>query len=31
MTIMSLFKNMDSMVGPDFEEGMANLKNVMEK
>lgn len=31
MTIMSLFKNMDSMVGPDFEEGMASLKAVMEK
>ncbi len=31
MTIMSLFKNMDSMVGPDFEEGMASLKTVMEK
>lgn len=31
MTIMSLFKSMDSMVGPDFEEGMASLKAVMEK
>lgn len=31
MTIMSLFKGMDSMVGPDFEEGMASLKTVMEK
>jgi len=30
MTIMSLFKSMDSMVGPDFEEGMASLKSVME-
>lgn len=31
MTIMSLFKNMDTMVGPDFEQGMASLKTVMEK
>lgn len=31
MTIMSLFKSMDSMVGPDFEEGMASLKTLMEK
>lgn len=31
MTIMSLFKSMDSMVGPDFEEGMASLKSVLEK
>lgn len=31
MTIMSLFKNMDSMVGPDFEEGMATLKTTLEK
>lgn len=31
MTIMSLFKSMDSMVGPDFEEGMASLKALMEK
>lgn len=30
MTIMSLFKSMDRMVGPDFEEGMASLKSVME-
>ena len=31
MTIMSLFKNMDSMVGPDFEQGMASLKTTLEK
>jgi hypothetical protein len=31
MTIFSLFKSMDSMVGPDFEEGMASLKEVLEK
>lgn len=31
MTIMSLFKSMDSMVGKDFEEGMASLKEVLEK
>ncbi len=30
MTIMSLFKSMDSMVGPDFEEGMASLKAKLE-
>ena len=30
MTIMSLFKSMDSMVGPDFEEGMASLKSKLE-
>lgn len=31
MTIMSLFKSMDAMVGPDFEEGMASLKEILEK
>jgi hypothetical protein len=31
MTIFSLFKSMDSMVGPDFEQGMASLKEVLEK
>ena len=31
MTILSLFKSMDSMVGPDFEEGMASLKEILEK
>jgi len=31
MTIFSLFKSMDSMVGKDFEEGMASLKEVLEK
>lgn len=30
MTIMSLFKSMDAMVGPDFEEGMASLKEILE-
>ncbi|TMM53665.1 polyketide cyclase [Maribacter algarum] len=30
MTIFSLFKSMDSMVGPDFEQGMASLKEVLE-
>lgn len=31
MTLMSLFKSMDSFVGKDFEEGMASLKTVLEK
>jgi len=31
MNIMSFFKDMDAFVGPDFEEGMASLKEVMEK
>lgn len=31
MNIMSFFKNMDAFVGPDFEEGMASLKEVLEK
>ncbi len=30
MSIFSLFKSMDSMVGSDFEEGMASLKEVLE-
>jgi len=30
MTIMSLFKSMDSMVGKDFEEGMLSLKANLE-
>lgn len=30
MNIMCLFKSMDSMVGPDFEQGMASLKKKME-
>ena len=28
--VMGIFKSMDSMVGPDFEQGLAKLKNVME-
>ena len=28
--IMGIFKSMDSMVGPDFERGLANLKKVVE-
>ncbi len=31
LTIISLFKSMDSMVGKDFEEGMAGLKEILEK
>lgn len=31
MNIMTLFKSMDSMVGPDFEDGMASLKRILEK
>ncbi len=31
MTILSLFKSMDAMVGKDFEEGLTNLKAVLEK
>jgi len=31
MTIMTLFKSMDSMVGKDFDEGMQSLKNILEK
>jgi uncharacterized protein YndB with AHSA1/START domain len=29
--VISLFVNMDKMVGRDFEEGLANLKNLVEK
>jgi uncharacterized protein YndB with AHSA1/START domain len=28
--LMCLFMNMDKMVGPDFEEGLANLKKITE-
>lgn len=28
--IMGIFKSMDSMVGPDFESGLANLKEIVE-
>ncbi len=31
MNIMTLFKSMDSMVGPDFEEGMSSLKRILEE
>jgi uncharacterized protein YndB with AHSA1/START domain len=31
MKVMSVFKNMDAMVGPDFEKGLAKLKTVAEK
>ncbi len=31
MSIFMLFMNMDKMVGKDFEEGLANLKKVLEK
>lgn len=31
MTIMTLFKSMDSMVGNDFEEGMQRLKDILEQ
>ncbi|QCX00323.1 polyketide cyclase [Aggregatimonas sangjinii] len=31
MSIMTLFKSMDSMVGKDFEEGMQSLKANLEK
>ncbi len=31
MSIMTLFVSMDKMVGKDFEEGMASLKEVLEK
>ncbi len=27
--VMGIFKSMDSMVGPDFERGLANLKKVL--
>ncbi len=29
--VMSIFKSLDSMMGPDFERGLANLKKVAEK
>lgn len=29
--IMGIFKSMDSMVGPDFESGLTNLKEIIEK
>ena len=29
--IMGIFKSMDSMVGPDFESGLANLKEIVER
>lgn len=28
--IMGIFKSMDSMIGPDFENGLANLKEIVE-
>lgn len=31
MSIMMLFMNMDKMVGKDFEEGLASLKEILEK
>ncbi len=31
MSIMMLFMSMDKMIGKDFEEGLRNLKEVMEK
>lgn len=31
MNIMTLFMNMDKMLGPDLEKGLANLKNNLEK
>ena len=31
MKVMSLFVNMDKMIGKDFETGLANLKQVVEK
>ncbi len=29
--IMGIFKSMDAMVGPDFESGLANLKEIAEE
>lgn len=29
--IMGIFKSMDSMLGPDFEKGLANLKRICER
>lgn len=31
MNLMSLFMDMDAMLGPDLETGLSNLKNLMEK
>ena len=31
MKVMGIFKSMDKMIGPDFEEGLANLKAVAER
>ncbi|NDV43993.1 SRPBCC family protein [Flagellimonas sediminis] len=31
MSIMMLFMNMDKIIGKDFEEGLSNLKNILEK
>ena len=31
MSIFSLFVSMDKMVGKDFEEGLSNLKSILEK
>ncbi|WP_375324756.1 SRPBCC family protein [Flagellimonas sp. GZD32] len=31
MSIMMLFMSMDKMIGKDFEEGLASLKEIMEK
>ena len=31
MNLMCLFMDMDEMVGPDFEQGLTNLKGIMEK
>jgi hypothetical protein len=31
MSIMMLFMNMDKAVGKDFEEGLLNLKSILEK
>jgi Polyketide cyclase / dehydrase and lipid transport len=31
MKVMSIFMNMDSMIGKDFEAGLANLKSAAEK
>jgi Polyketide cyclase / dehydrase and lipid transport len=31
MKVMHMFMNMDSMVGKDFEQGLANLKSIVER
>ncbi|WP_340063914.1 SRPBCC family protein [Ascidiimonas aurantiaca] len=31
VSILMIFMNMDKMVGKDFEEGLANLKSILEK